>query len=162
MKTGEIAKMMGLNPKTITNWTDQKDLNYFFTDGARRNDESSSQRDYADEDVLVINTIRVHKTRQNTWSDVAQILHTGHRETDLPITASLTKTISPADQLASMMAIKAERDTALAQLQDATFEIERLREELKESGKDIIDLHRQIARLELRIELLQENDDDED
>lgn len=162
MKTGEVAKMMGLNPKTITNWTDQTDLNSFFTEGACRNSETSSQRDYTDDDVLVINTIRVHKTRQNTWSDVAKILSTGHRETDLPITASLTKTISPADQLASLMAIKAERDTALAQLQDATFEIERLREELKDSNKDMIDLHRQIARLELRIELLLEKDADED
>jgi DNA-binding transcriptional MerR regulator len=165
MKTGEVAKMMGLNPKTITNWTDQEDLTTFFSDEARRNDETSSQREYSEEDVLVINTIRIHKTRQNTWKDVAKILMTGNRETDLPITASLTKSISPADQLASMMLIKAERDTALAQLQDSMFEIDRLRNELKEqreeSSKEIIDLNRQIARLELKLEMLQEQMDDE-
>jgi hypothetical protein len=53
-----------------------------------------------------------------------------------------------------------ERDTALAQLQDAVFEIDRLRKELKEqrddSGKEIIELNRQIARLELRLEMITE------
>ena len=158
MKTGEVAKMMGLNPKTITNWTDQEDLMFYFSDEARRDDGSGSQREYIEDDIFVINTIRVHKTRQNTWRDVAKILATGHRETDLPITATLTKTISPADQVAAMMLIKAERDTALAQLQDSMFEIDRLRKEIKEqrdeSNKEIIELNRQIARLELRLEMI--------
>ena len=78
----------------------------------------------------------------------------------MPITATLTKSMSPADQVAAMMLIKAERDTALAQLQDAMFEIDRLRKELKEqrddSGKEIIELNRQIARLELRLEMITE------
>ncbi len=158
--------MMGLNPKTITNWTDQEDLIVFFSEGATRNDDTSSQREYSEDDVLVINTIRVNKTRQNTWKDVAKLLATGHREADFPITATLTKTISPADQVAAMMLIKAERDTALAQLQDATFEIERLRKELKQereqSNKSIIELNRQIARLELRLEILQDQLKDEE
>lgn len=160
MKTGEVAKMMGLNPKTITNWTDQEDLTPYFSEDARRDDGSGGQREYLEEDILVINTIRIHKTRQNTWRDVAKILATGHREVDMPITATLTKSISPADQVAAMMLIKAERDTALAQLQDSMFEIERLRKELKEqrddSGKEIIELNRQIARLELRLEMITE------
>lgn len=152
--------MMGLNPKTITNWTDQEDLVSYFSEEAQRDDGSGGQREYLDEDILVINTIRIHKTRQNTWRDVAKILATGHRETDLPITATLTKTISPADQVAAMMLIKAERDTALAQLQDAIFEIERLRkenkEEREESNKKIIELNRQMARLELQLEMIRE------
>lgn len=160
MKTGEVAKMMGLNPKTITNWTDQEDLALYFSEDARRDDGSGGQREYLEEDILVINTIRIHKTRQNSWRDVAKILATGHREIDMPITATLTKSISPADQVAAMMLIKAERDTALAQLQDAMFEIDRLRKELKEqrddSGKEIIELNRQIARLELRLEMITE------
>jgi DNA-binding transcriptional MerR regulator len=164
MKTGEVAKMMGLNPKTITNWTDQDDLKNFFTEEARAGDETSSQRDYSTDDVLIINTIRIHKTRQNTWRDVAAILATGHREVEMPISASLARTISPADQVAGMMAIKAERDTALAQLQDAMFEIERLRKEIeeqrKEANTEIIQLNRLIARLELQLELLQKQVND--
>jgi len=160
MKTGEVAKMMGLNPKTITNWTDQEDLAEYFSEDAQRDDGSGGQREYLEEDILVINTIRIHKTRQNTWRDVAKVLATGHREVDMPITATLTKSISPANQVAAMMLIKAERDTALAQLQDSMFEIERLRKELKEqrddSGKEIIELNRQIARLELRLEMITE------
>lgn len=160
MKTGEIAKMMGLNPKTITNWTDQEELRMFFGDGAKIDETSGKQRDYSSEDVLVINTVRVHKTRRNTWKDVASLLMTGYRETELPASAALTKTISPADQMAAMMALKAERDTAQAQLEDARLEIERLRNELKEQRdgtmKDIIELNKEIARLELRLELLRD------
>jgi DNA-binding transcriptional MerR regulator len=161
MKTGEVAKMMGLNPKTITNWTDQEDLASFFSEEAHRSDGANAQREYTEDDILVINTIRVHKTRQNTWRDVAKILETGHRETELPITASLTKSISPADQVAAMMQIKSERDTALAQLQDAMFEIDRLRAQDKEREAEIIQLHKQIARLELHLELLHKKIDDE-
>lgn len=160
MKTGEIAKMMGLNPKTVTNWTDQAELRGFFSDGAKIDETSGKQREYSSEDVLVINTIRVHKTRRNTWRDVAGLLVSGYRETELPASAALTKTISPADQIAAMMAIKAERDTALAQLEDARLEIERLREELKEQRdgtmQEVITLNREIARLELRLELLRD------
>jgi DNA-binding transcriptional MerR regulator len=159
MKTGEVAKMMGLNPKTITNWTDQEDIAPFFSDTARRADETSSQREYSDDDILIINTVRVHKKRQNTWRDVAKILATGHREVELPISATLTKTISPADQVAALMLIKAERDTTLAQLQDAIFEIERLRRELKDERekmrKENSELNREIGRLEARVEALE-------
>jgi DNA-binding transcriptional MerR regulator len=160
MKTGELAKMMGLNPKTITNWTDQEDLSRFFTPEAKsEGDGTGSQRDYSMDDVLVINTIRVHKTRQNTWRDVAVLLDTGHRETDLPLSANLTKTISPADQIAQVMVIKAERDTALAQLQDSLFEIDRLRKEIKDerenANAEIIKLNREIARLEIQLEMIQ-------
>lgn len=165
MKTGEVAKMMGLNPKTITNWTDQVDLAVFFSSGARSQDESSSQRDYSTDDVLLINTIRLHKTRQNTWRDVANILATGHREMEMPPSATLVKAISPADQLAAMIVIKAERDTALAQLQDAQFEIDRLRKEIKEQqaidSAEIIRLNREIARLELKLEMLGEGPDED-
>jgi DNA-binding transcriptional MerR regulator len=164
MKTGEVAKMMGMNPKTITNWTDQEDLSIYFSEGAKAEDPSSSQRDYSTEDVITINTIRIHKTRQNTWRDVANILSSGHRETEMPISASLARTISPADQVAGMMAIKAERDTALAQLQDSLFEVDRLRKELEEQRKEatdeIIQLNRQIARLELQLEMLQKQVDE--
>jgi len=156
MKTGEVSKMMGVNPKTITNWTDQEDLMPFFSMLARRHEETEGQREYTEQDILVINTVRAHKNRSNSWRDVATLLGTGFRETDMPISATLAKTISPADQVAGMMAIKAERDTALAQLQDSMFEIERLRRENREQNEEIRELDRRIARLELRLELLQE------
>ena len=155
--------MMGLNPKTITNWTDEEAFHEFFSEGAKGNPEDGTQRDYSTDDVLILNTIRIHKTRRNTWKDVAQLLQTGHRETDLPPSAILTQTVSAADQLTQLMAIKSERDTALAQLEDAMAEIERLRKQDKERQQDIIGLHKQIARLELRLEILKEqvSDDDE-
>lgn len=131
MKTGEIAKAMDVSAKTITNWTDRPELAQYFSTTARASDIESAQRDYSTEDLYVINTIRLTKTHRNSWRDVAQILSSGHRELELPIAAALTKTISPADQVASMMALKAARDTAVAQLQDAIIEIERLRDEVK-------------------------------
>ena len=156
MKTGEVAKMLGVSPKTITNWTDEKAFMGFLTDEAKGNAESGIQRDFSTEDVLVLNTIRVHKSRRNTWQDVAELMQTGHRETELPASAALTQTVSAVDQLSQLMAIKSERDTALAQLEDAMFEVARLRDQDKERQNQIIDLNKQIARLELKLELLQE------
>lgn len=79
------------------------------------------------------------------------------------------QTLSPDEEIATyrrcyiellMSEYRRERDTALAQLQDSMFEIDRLRKELKEqredSGKEIIELNRQIARLELRLEMITE------
>jgi DNA-binding transcriptional MerR regulator len=158
MKTGEVAKMMGVNPKTITNWTDQGDIAEFFSTTARALN-NVLQRDYSPDDVLVINTIRLHKSRQNTWQDIAELLRSKHRETELPLSAALTKTISPVDQVTGLMVIKAERDTALAQLQDAMAEVDRLRSELKEeredSFKQINELYKQVGRLEEKVETLQ-------
>ena len=96
---------MGVSAKTISNWTDQPELAPYFSAPARASDIESTQRDYSTDDILVINTIRLTKTRQNTWRDVAKILSSGHREMELPLSATLTKTISPMDQVASMMAI---------------------------------------------------------
>lgn len=161
MKTGDVAKMLGLSPKTITNWADEEAFREFLSDGAKGDVESGTQRDFSMDDILVLNTIRVHKTRRNTWNDVADLLDTGYRETDLPPSAVLSQTISAADQLTQLMAIKAERDTALAQLEDAFVEVDRLRKQDKERQKEIIELNRQIARLELRLELLREQIDSE-
>jgi len=160
MKTGEIAKMMGVSPRTITNWTEQDELQPYFSDQARLTD--GFQRECSSEDIMVINTIRLQKNRRNTWADVAVILSTGHRETELPITAALTKSISPADHVAQMMLIKAERDTALAQLQDAMFEIERARKETKEKDTTINELYKRLGRLEAQVEMLQARLEDRD
>ncbi len=162
MKTGEVAKMMGLNPKTITNWTDQTDLAVFFSTGARGLDGTLSQRDYTDEDVLVINTIRINKTRRNTWKDVAKLLAAGHRDDEFPVTATLAKSVTSADHVIMQMALRAERDTALAQLEDAYLEIDRLRQQDKNRQQEIIELHKLIARLEYRLEQDQEAQEQED
>ena len=161
MKTGEVAKMLGVSPKTITNWTDEEAFAQFFSDEAKGNVDSGTQRDFSTDDILVLNTIRVHKSRRNTWSDVAELMQTGHRETELPASAALTQTVSAVDQLSQLMSIKSERDTALAQLEDAMFEIERLRDQDKDRQSQIIDLNKQIARLELKLEMLQEQIKDE-
>jgi DNA-binding transcriptional MerR regulator len=170
MKTGEVAKMMGVSVKTVTNWTDQEELSQFFSVPARASEIESAQRDYSTDDIYVLNTIRLIKTRQNSWRDVSKILASGHRETELPLSATMAKTLSPLDQAASMMVLKAERDTALAQLEDATFEIERLRKELEnerergqrmineehdKSAKTLADLYKLVGRLEQQVETLQ-------
>lgn len=156
MKTGEVAKMMGVSSTTIANWTDQPELTEFFSIPARASDPGSAQRDYSSDDILVLNTIRLVKTRNNSWRDVAAILLTGHREDELPISATLTKSISPADQVVQLMRITNERDSARAQLKDAQEEITRLRKELESERGKTPELYKEIGRLEHTVQMLED------
>lgn len=163
-KTGDVASMMGLNPKTITNWVDRDEVNEFFSERARRSDEQSTHRYYNHDDIMVLNTIRLRKTRQNSWQEVADLLRSGHRDTELPASAALTATISPADQFTQVTRIKAEYDALMAQYQDMQAELEDMRQQLVELPKQIRDEYSQhiserdrtIGRLEAKLEIAQE------
>src|SRR5688500_7882658 len=80
MKTGEAAKVLGVDPKTIRNWIDDARLSRFFSVSALGQD-GSIQRILTDSDLLVLNTIRAMKARGTTdWNDIASYLESGKRE----------------------------------------------------------------------------------
>lgn len=145
------------------------ELKRFFSEGALRIDEdadnptaTTSQRDFNDQDLLVLNTIRVKKTRMNTWADVAKILESGQREGDLPASALLVETLSPVDQMKSLMLAHKELEVAqgrIADLEDRLVEAERLRkEERDELQAEIRKLDREKAVLEYQLEQLKKED----
>jgi DNA-binding transcriptional MerR regulator len=165
MKTGDMAKTLNVSRKTIANWVAVPEIRRFFSEGALRMDDDSdhsglttSQRDFNDEDLLVLNTIRLKKTRMNTWADVVKILESGQREGELPASALLVETLSPVEQARILMLARKDLEVAqgrIADLEDRLAEAERLRkEERDELQAEIRKLDREKAVLEYQLEQL--------
>ena len=50
MKTGQVAKMLGKDPQTITNWSGRTEFAPYFSPSAR--EAHGGQRDYSENDVM--------------------------------------------------------------------------------------------------------------
>lgn len=169
MKTGEAAKRLGVDPKTIRTWLDQPELIPFLSPGARGIDVT--QRVINDDEFDVLATVYVLRYREGTssWDDIADQLEAGRREELRPldgITAQ-TETVSRpyAEQSARAAATLAERDAALARVQEMEALVQRMLHEAAEREASIRaeyeerieklyerigDLRQQIGRLEER------------
>lgn len=162
MKTGDVARALDVTRKTVANWTTIPDLRPFFSEGAMRgaDEGQTSQRDFNEADLYVLNTIRVHKTRTNTWSDVARLLKEGKREMELPATALLMESISPVEQMQMLMVARKDLEIMRARNEDLEAQLEKSEAEKGDLREEIRKLDRQIAVLEYRLEQA-EGDDDE-
>lgn len=178
MKTGKVAKAFGVDRKTVSNWTDMPQLKKFFTSEAQG--INRTQRDYLEPDLLVINTIRVMRNQSMDWDEIASALESGERERELPASAMLVETTAPIAQYGRIVELQTSLEAAEEQIEILQEEVERLRDELqvrvdsvrdqerqkasdreKQLLEEIIKLNRQMARLEVRLEMLQDQDDDE-
>jgi len=174
-KPGDIATALGVSISSIRNWTDQEEFQDFLSDMATRTGSysNSKQREYTQQDLYVINTIARQKTRFNLWTDVADYLRAGNLDTELPASAALVQPTA-AESFADAIMLRQQLDLMANSLSNAEEEVKFLRkrvdeireeerrkasEKEAEDRKEIIQLHRQIARLELRIELMQEEED---
>lgn len=177
MKTGKVAKAFGIDRKTVSNWTDMPQLSKFFSPEAQGIDRT--QRDYLEPDLLVINTIRALRNKGIDWDDIAVILDSGERERELPASAMLVETTAPIAQYGRIVELQTSLEAAEEQVEMLQEEVERLRSELqrrvdtvREDERrtarereqqlldEIIKLNRQMARLEVRMEMMQEQNDD--
>jgi DNA-binding transcriptional MerR regulator len=175
MKTGKVAKAFGIDRKTASNWTDMPQFKKFFSPEALGIDRT--QRDYLEPDLLVINTIRAMRNKNKDWDEIAAFLETGERERELPASAMLVETTAPIAQYGRIVELQTALESAEEQIDSLQLEVETLREELqkrvdgvreKEREKaserekqlldEIINLNRQMGRLELRIEMMQEDE----
>ena len=158
MKPAKIARLLNIDQKTVTNWTDHSALRRFFSLDALSEDKPR-QREYNESDVLVLNTIRNERTRNTPWEEIAIILANGYLDRNLPASSLLVDAGVPVVQYERFLALTNERDTALK-------EVERLLQEgkikdalLETLRKDVRDLNREIGRLEGRLEALTDRDD---
>ena len=121
-------------------------------------DATTSQRDFNDEDLRVLNTIRVRKTRTNTWSDVAKMLAAGEREEELPPSALLMSTISPVEQMQALMTARKDLEIAEARIADLEARLFKSEQDRDVERERIAELREQIAVLKYRLE--QANNDE--
>lgn len=149
MKTGEIAKSLGLHPKTITLWVERKEFAGLFSPGAMK-EIGKAQREFNLEDQIVLNTIRFLRNEQGItgWDDIANQIAGGYRQTSMPADYFVTETTTPIKAYTSLLEVK-------NQLDDAINERDRLREELDNEREDRrkteSELNREIGRLEAEL-----------
>lgn len=140
-----------------------------------------TQRDYLEPDLLVINTIRAMRNRGMDWDEILIYLESGDRERELPPSAMLVETTAPIAQYGRIVELQTTLEAAEEQIEILQEEVERLRSELQQRVDtvrdeerhkarereqqlldEIIKLNRQMARLELRMEMLQEDQDEDE
>jgi len=148
MRSGEAAKILGVDRNTIYNWTQNPDLSRFFSSSARMED-GSAQRILTQSDLLVLNTIRTKRGQGIfDWKEIAAVLESGERFQEFPQNAisgdPRTVPVYQAEQSVKAMATLTERDQILENFAKAEKEIAR-RQEIEEQ------LRAQVAELQERL-----------
>ncbi len=124
MKTGTVAKRFDLDPKTVTGWTDM--FAEFFTTGAKG--EGQTQRDFQPEDLWVINTIKLERSRNAPFEQIRARLASRDFDTNLPPEFTTIEGDSAITVYAEMREMRVK-------LENAEAEIERLREQVDDERK---------------------------
>jgi DNA-binding transcriptional MerR regulator len=124
MKTGKVAKLFGIDPKTVTGWVDE--FAEFFSPDAKG--EDSTQREYLPEDLIVLNTIKVERVKRSEVEQIRAILASGHREVNLPPQASVIGG-------EAALAVYAQMKELEVKLEEYSLEIERLRQKNEDDWK---------------------------
>lgn len=147
----EVSLALGISNTSVRNWTDQEELQPFLSDSATRvgSYANAKERKYTDEDIFVLNTVNIRKTRSNTWDEVAELLATDFRETDLPASAALVMRQTVADSFADKLIVREQLLAAQRKIEELEDEIRRERDEKK-------DLYIEIGKLQAKLEILQE------
>ena len=148
MKSGKVAKMLGLDRRTITNWTEREEFAGLFSPEAR-NLTSGYQRTYSESDVLTLNTIRIERDRNTSWEDIAKMLQAGERHLDLPPSALTVETSAPVSQYGKIQAYEAKIELLEVQLDD-------LKQMLVEKDETIGDLREEIGMLKALLQIEKE------
>lgn len=170
MKTGEAAKILGVDAKTVRAWLEHPELQKFFSPGA------SGERDFphrvlTESDLLTLNTIREYRAgaRISDWDELAKLLDSGYRASDFPSHNAIsgdprTIPMQQAEQSVRAAATMEQRDAALSRIQALETTINKLEQALSEErdrsreteGKllrEIGDLQRELGKAQAELDL---------
>jgi DNA-binding transcriptional MerR regulator len=160
MRIGKVAQALGVDSKTVTNWTNRPELARFFSPSAT-DKRRGTDRDITEDDLYVLNTVRTLRatmSRRNTdWDSIAEQLATGYRDSQLPAAAATVDTgLSMLAHTERVLITIQERDSALKRvaeleqrLTDRDTKIDQMHERLL---KDISDMKAQLARADQELE----------
>jgi DNA-binding transcriptional MerR regulator len=150
MKTGALAKRFDLDQKTVKMWTDM--FPGYFSDGALG--EGRTQRDYQVEDMAIINTIKIERSRNVPFEQIGARLAAGDIDNNLPPEFA-------AIEGENAIAIYSQIKSFQVQIDSLIQEVERLRKDGKEKEDKIERLNREIGKWQAMYEMLKEQTDDE-
>ena len=185
MKTGEVAKLLGVDNGTIRNWVINPLLENFFSPSAK-NKHGGTHRVFLENDLLILNTIGTLRSNGVTdWGEIVKHLESGEREQEFPQNATMsgdTRTIPLplAEQTARSAATLAERDAALEivkelrqrikELEQGKEQVRKEKDELREKlteenlelrekfSQQILELTLKLGRLEGRLEQIEKSE----
>lgn len=124
MKMSKVAKMIGVDRRTIYNWVTHQSLEHLFSEAAR----NEWDRDLDENDIFVINTI--NHLRQNVttdWEKIAEKIEEGYQYTDFSIGAVDVDTgKTPLQQFTRALAVAHERDVALRKLEEVQKQLQEI------------------------------------
>lgn len=161
-RSGDVAKMFNMAARTVNDWTEREELSEFFSDSAKRVNTDSVHRYYDMDDVHVVHTVlRLRRNQNMSWDEIADVLQSGTRYTDLPASAALVETITPAEHFTQLTKLKSEYDALQVQHQNALAELEGLRHKVEnipgrirgEYQAELQRLNREIGKLEALLEI---------
>lgn len=159
MRTGEAGNILGVDGRTVKNWIDHPALSRFFSITAR-GEHGGTHRILTDSDLVILNTVRhLRHLEKKEWEDIAKALDDGLRESDIPQNAASIDTrtvpLQQAEQSAKAMATLAERDAALARVQQLESQMEKLQDKNDALMRELQEMNRQIGKLEGLLEAYQ-------
>lgn len=150
MKTGKVAKLFGIDPKTVATWVEE--FAEFFSSTAQG--EGVTQRSFSPEDLIVLNTIKGERTARVEAETIRAKLAAGYRDTTLPPQA-------PQMDRDNALAVYGQLKVLQAQLEDERNEKQLLREELKQERETNARLNQEVGKWRALYEMLSEQLDDE-
>lgn len=149
MKTGQAAKLFGVDNKTITDWVDR--FAEFFTEPAKK--DGRIQRKYEVEDLYVLNTIRSERSQSTEWGEIQAKLASGYRDLTMP-----PQYTNIEGERA--IAVYAELSGLKLQLETERQEKERLRQELQAEREKNSQLNREVGKWQALYEMLKDQNND--
>ncbi|MBA3867675.1 MAG: MerR family transcriptional regulator [Anaerolineae bacterium] len=170
MRSGELAKLLGVADQTLLNWMKTPEINHLFSREARGT-AGSIQRIYNEEDAIILNSIReLRSNGNNNWQEIAKLVLEGFRFREFPKNALITDTrvipIPMAEQATQLAQVLQERDSALERASLLVHELEQERNERRKDNEkaqsELRRLEREIGKLEGRIEEMLKTKNDED
>lgn len=122
MRVGKVAQALGVDTKTVTNWSSRPELKDFFSTSAT-DMHKGTERDFSEDDLYVLNTIknlRATMPRKNTdWHLIAQRLAEGYRDKELPMKAATVDSgLTVMAHAERILITSQERDMALQRVQE--------------------------------------------
>jgi len=155
MRSGEAAKILGVDRNTVYNWTQNPELSHFFSPGAKMED-GSAQRILTQSDLLVLNTIRTKRGQGILdWKEIAAVLESGERVQDFPQNAisgdPRTVPLHQVEQSAKAMITTGERDQALSKVATLEAEVIRLRDVEEQLRSQVAELQEKLSGAEARV-----------
>ena len=160
MRSGELAKLLGVADQTLLNWMKQPEVKHFFSREAL-GVAGSVQRIYTEEDAIILNSIReLRSNGTNDWQEIAKSLSDGFRNLEFPKNALITDTrvipVPMAEQATQLAQVLQERDSALERAAELARELEDERVGRKKDNEqaqaELRRLEREIGKLEGRME----------